>query len=53
MEITIGYHVHRLQGAAQRLVRDAKPRIKAITDALIEHGSLDGDAIHELITREN
>jgi hypothetical protein len=49
-EFTIGHHIHRLRGAAQRLVRDAQPKIKLIADALIKHGSLDGDAIYDLAT---
>jgi hypothetical protein len=46
--IALGAHLHRLRAAAQRLVIDAKPKIKLIADALIAYGSLTGDEVYEL-----
>ena len=38
--ITLGYHIDRLRGAAQRLVADARPQIQLIATALLRHGAL-------------
>jgi hypothetical protein len=48
--IALGAHLHRLRAAAQRLVIDAKPKIKLIADALIAYGSLTGDEVYELLS---
>jgi hypothetical protein len=50
-EIMIGAHLQRLHTAAERLVRDARPRIRAIADALMTKTRLSGDEIYELAIR--
>jgi ATP-dependent Zn protease len=50
-EFVLGFQIDRLRGAAERLVRDTKPKIKLIADALLKHGSLDADQISALVTR--
>jgi hypothetical protein len=49
-ELMHGYQLDRLRAAAARPVRDARPQIQIIADALIEHGSLDADEIYQLVT---
>jgi hypothetical protein len=48
--LMIGWRIDHLRGAAQRLVRDAKPQIKLIADALLQHGALKGDEVYELLS---
>jgi hypothetical protein len=50
-EFTLGFQIDRLRGAAERLMHDAKPKIRLIADALLKHGSLDADQIYALVTR--
>jgi hypothetical protein len=42
---------HYLLVDAERLVRDARPRIEAIADTLVQKVHLDADEIYELATR--
>jgi hypothetical protein len=50
-ELMIGAHLQRLLTAAERLVRDARPCIKAIADALMTKTRLSGDEIYERAIR--
>ncbi len=43
--------IHRLRGAAGRLVADVRSTIEAIAGALVKYRSLSSDEVYELATR--